>query len=143
MANGLLGLAQTAGPKKITVPLTKIAVGVGGGVIQLIATRLDQSRGTDPTNIMAIQNIAPLAMTGVGIILSLMKKASMRGLGNDLALVGGALSVLRLSTIVSSRAATRRFGGRSISLRRGSGAVMAQRTASMPYGMSVNLSSLG
>ena len=138
MANGVL--TQTAGPRKISVPLTKVVIGVGVGLVQLGAQKFDEGRGNDPNKITSAQNVVPLVLTAVGIVLSIMKGANMRSIGNDLALVGGTLSTLRLSTIVSATAATRRFGGRKVSLRRGFAG--ASRSV-MPYGMSANLSSLG
>ena len=139
MANGVL--TTTAGPRQIKIPLTKVVIGVGVGLIQLAAIRLDQSAGRSPISISSAQNIVPLVLTAVGIVMSIMKGASVRSIGNDLALVGGTLATLSLSRIVTATngVAGRRFG-RSTSLRRG--APMASRST-MPYGMSANLSSLG
>lgn len=143
MANGLV---QQAGPKKISVPLTKIVIGAGLGLVQLAAIASDRAAMRNPTKITAAQNFVPIIFLIAGVGLSLAKNASARAIGNDIAVVSGAFAVLFLSKALTLGNGLRggMFGSRGISLRRGAGAVMQQRTNPMSYGGSAaSFSALG
>lgn len=133
MANGIQTVEQR--PRRIEVPLTRVVTGVAIGLVEIGAEFADERLGRPANKITSIQVITPLVGVAAGIALSLMKNKSMRIVGNDLSVGFGAIAVLKLGNILRSTIQTRKIkNAREISLRRGSGQSIANRSSSMGVG---------
>ena len=118
---------QIVNPRKIEVPLVRVATSVGAGLTVLAAEFVDEKRNVSESNITAAQNLLPVAGTVGGIVLALMKNKTARGIGNDLAASYGALATLKLGNVARATISARKMKKlREVALKRGQGFVQSQ-----------------
>ncbi len=119
MVNGN-ATTQVQTPRKIEVPLIRVATGVAVGLSEVAAEFVDEKRNKPATDITAVQNLLPIIGTGAGIVMGLMKNKSIRKVGNDLAVGYGAIATLKLGNLARSTIQARKLKKlRQISIQRG------------------------
>lgn len=121
------GQQQIVNPRKIEVPLVRVATSVGAGLTVLAAEFVDEKRNKSGNDITAVQNLLPVVGTVGGVVLALMKNKTARQIGNDLAASYGALATLKLGNVARQTISARKMKKlREVALKRGQGFVQSQ-----------------
>lgn len=120
-------------PRKVIVPLTRVVTGVAIGLVNVAAEFADESLGLPARQLRNVQTILPLVGVVAGIGLALTKSASMRVIGNDMAVGFGTIATLRLGNVARAALAGRKMKKlQQVALGRGSSQIIQSRGISAP-----------
>ena len=120
-------------PRKVIVPLTRVVTGVAIGLVNVAAEFADESLGLPARQLRNVQTILPIVGVVAGIGLDLTKSASMRVIGNDMAVGFGTIATLRLGNVARAALAGRKMKNlRQVALGHGSSQIIQSRGISAP-----------